>query len=155
MRRKDRERDEKFALEIADKCEYAVMAVSLSGGTPYCVPLSIARDGDNIYFHCAYEGQKADALKANPRVCVSCVGDTRRLTDEFSTEYESAVIFGTAEQVESEKEKIHALRLICERHTPLYMDAFDSAIQRSLKRTAVWKIHIESITGKAKKVKKG
>lgn len=155
MRRKDRERDEAFALEIADKCEYAVMAVSLGDGTPYCVPLSIARDGEDIYFHCAYEGQKTDALKANPHVCISCVGETRRLSDEFSTEYESAVIFGTAQQVESEEEKIHALRLICERHTPLHMDAFDSAIESSLKRTAIWKIHIENITGKAKKVKKG
>ena len=155
MRRKDREKDEKFALEIADKCEYAVMAVSQGDGTPYCVPLSIARHGESIYFHCAYEGQKIDALKGNPHVCISCVGDTRRLSDEFSTEYESAIIFGTAEQVESEEEKIHALRLICERHTPLHMDAFDSAIESSLKRTAIWKVHIDTITGKAKKVRKG
>ena len=57
VRRKDREQDENFALMVADKCEYAIMSLVLEDGSPYCIPLSIARDGDFIYFHCAYEGQ--------------------------------------------------------------------------------------------------
>lgn len=44
MRRKDREMDEDFALEIADKCEYAVLSVIDNNGEPYCVPgSSVAR----------------------------------------------------------------------------------------------------------------
>ena len=154
VRRKDREQDENFALMVADKCEYAIMSMVLEDGSPYCIPLSIARDGDFIYFHCAYEGQKIDALKSHPSVCLSCVGDTRRAEDEFTTEYESAVIFGTAQRVEEEKEKIHALRLICERHTPKNMKNFDKAIGTSLNRTDIWRISIRHITGKAKKIRR-
>lgn len=153
VRRKDRERTEEFALSVVDKCEYAVMSVVLEDGSPYGVPLSIARDGEFIYFHCAQEGRKTDALKENSRVCLSCVGDTHRLEDEFSTEYESAAVFGTAEPVLQDEEKIHALRLICRRHTPMNMENFDQAIEMSLKRTAIWRIRIDQITGKAKKRK--
>ena len=136
---------------VADKCEYAIMSMVLEDGSPYCIPLSIARDGDFIYFHCAYEGQKIDALKSHPSVCLSCVGDTRRAEDEFTTEYESAVIFGTAQRVEEEKEKIHALRLIRERHTPKNMKNFDKAIGTSLNRTDIWRTSIRHITGKGEK----
>lgn len=152
MRRKDRERDRDFALAVADQCEYAVMAVTLPGGGPYCIPLSIAREGEYIYYHCAHEGQKVDALKADGRVCITCVGHTQRMENEFTTEFESAVIFGTAEEVTEESEIIDALRLICQRHTPLNMDAFEEAVRASLARTAVWKIKIEDIKGKEKRV---
>ena len=82
-----------------------------------------------------------------------CVGDTRRLEDKFTTEYESAIIKGTVFEVESDEEKIKALRLLCERHTPSNMENFDEAIKRSLSVTAIWKVEIISITGKRKKSK--
>ena len=53
-----------------------------------------------------------------------------------------------------DEEKITALRGICQRHTPSNMPDFDNAIERSLPRTGVWKISIESITGKRKKFDK-
>ncbi len=154
MRRIDREMDRDFALMVADKCEYANLAMASPEGEPYCVPVSIARDGDTIYFHCAKEGRKIDILRANPSVCISCVGDTLRATDKFTTEFESAIIFGTASEVTDDAQKVHALRLICERHTPSNMHEFETAIERSLPRTAVWKIQIAEITGKRKKYDK-
>ncbi len=151
MRRKDREMDCEFALGIADKCEYAVLSMAEGQNIPYCVPISIVRDGDVIYFHCARDGRKVNVLRNNPKVCISCVGDTKRAIDKFTTEYESAIICGEAIEVDSEEEKIHALRLICQRHTPANMQNFDAAIARSLSRTAIWKVRISSITGKRKK----
>jgi len=150
IRRKDRAMDRDFALMVADKCEYAHLAMVSEDGEPYCIPLSIALEGETIYFHCAKEGRKVDALRANPAVCMSCVGNTQRATDMFTTEFESAIIFGTASEVLDDIEKIHALKLICERHTPANMHAFDEAIKMSLHRTAVWKIEIAEITGKRK-----
>lgn len=151
MRRKDRETSREFAYSVADKCEYAVLSMTLTDGMPYCIPLTIVRDGEFIYFHCAMEGQKIDALRQNPNICMACVGDTHRMEDKFTTAYESAVLFGKAEEVTEDEEKICALRLLCERHTPTNMAAFDEAIQRSLFRTAVWRIRIQTITGKQKK----
>lgn len=150
MRRKDREMPIDFGKEIIDKCEWAVLAMSDVDNRPYAVPISICRKGDTIYFHSAKEGKKIDILRKNPKVCLSCVGDTFRIPDKFTTEYESAYIEGIAQEVESEEEKIFALKLLCERHTPTNMHEFDMAIAKSLARTAVWKIDIAHLTAKRK-----
>ena len=154
MRRIDREMDRDFALMVVDKCEYATLAMIDTDGRPYCLPISIARDEDIIYFHSAKEGRKIDALRNDPNVCMSCVGDTLRAKDKFTTEFESAILRGKASEVTEDEEKIHALRLICERHTPTNMHKFDTAIEKSLFRTGVWKIEIADITGKRKKYDK-
>jgi hypothetical protein len=79
------------------------------------------------------------------------LGDTQVQQDRFTTLYESAVAFGTAMEVTVDGEKIEALRLLCQRHTPGNMENFDRAIDASLQRTAIWKIDVETITGKAKR----
>lgn len=151
MRRKDREMDVEFAYMVVDKCEYAVLSMVDVDGGPYCVPVSIVRDGDAVYFHCARQGQKADAMRKNPKVCIACVGDTRPALNEFSTEYESAIVRGTVSEVTDDGDKINALRLLCERHTPSNMQEFDEEISRNLFRTAVWRVQVSSVTGKRKK----
>ena len=151
MRRKDREMDLEFARMVLDKCEWAVLAVSGADGAPCCVPVTIVRDGEDIYFHSALEGEKVDCLRRDGRVCLTAVGDTKVATDKFTTEYESAVVHGTAAEVTEETEKIQALRLLCQRHVPANMDRFEAEVQRSLWRTGVWKIHMDRVTGKRKK----
>ena len=151
MRRKDREMSAEFAWTIVDKCEYACLAMTAEDGTPYCLPVTIAREGNDIYFHSAMEGRKVNCLRQNPRVCLSCVGDTHIQEEKFTTLYESAVAFGTAAEVTEDGEKIDALRRICLRHTPHAMDGFDKAIGASLHRTAIWRITVEEITGKSKR----
>lgn len=140
-----------FALAIADKCEYAVISMTDTDGNPYCVPVSIVREDKTLYFHSAMEGFKADAMRKNPKVCIACVGNTHLVPEQFTTEYESAVIRGMAYEVPDESEKRKALRLICERYAPSNMEGFEKAVSESLFRTAIWKIEITEITGKRKK----
>ena len=78
MRRKDRERSREFALEVTDKCEWAVLSMTDLEGKPYAVPLTIVRDGESVYFHTAKAGRKIDILRQSPAVCLVCVGDTER-----------------------------------------------------------------------------
>lgn len=154
MRRKDREMPKEFAEAVSDKCEYAFMSLVDINNMPYCVPISIVRDDERIYFHSAHDGFKIDCLRHNANVCIACVGDTYRVPDKFTTEYESAIIRGTAVEVCEASEKIFALKKLCERHTPTNMSDFNTAIERSLFRTAVWRINITEITGKRKKYDK-
>jgi nitroimidazol reductase NimA-like FMN-containing flavoprotein (pyridoxamine 5'-phosphate oxidase superfamily) len=156
VRRKDRQIDSEQALAIVDKAAFGTMAFA-SGGAgdaaddPYCAVLSLAREGEWLYLHGAKTGRKTDCMRANPRVCISFVGDVSYPADNFTTVYESAIVFGTAEEVLDDDEKIRALRLICERWTPANMAAFDAEIAKSLAHTAIWKIHIDEITGKRRK----
>lgn len=151
MRRKDRQMTEEFAWEVVDKCEYAFLSMTAENGEPYGIPVTIVRNGNDVYFHSAMEGRKVNCLRKNPRVCLTCVADTQIQQDRFTTLYESAVAFGTAAEVTAEHEKIEALRILCQRHTPANMAGFDQAVAASLSRTGIWKITVEEISGKAKR----
>ena len=48
--------DATFALEVLDKAPYVTVSFTRPDGTPYGVPLSLARTDDKtFYFHCALE----------------------------------------------------------------------------------------------------
>lgn len=144
--------DSDFAYGVLERCEFATLAMTLEDGSPYCIPISPALIDGDIYFHCAHHGLKVDAMRTNPSVCISAACDVSPVPEEFTTEYSSAVAFGRAREVTDDDEKISALQAICKRYAPSNMAGFDDAIDRSLSRTAIWRIDIENITGKRKKV---
>ncbi len=155
MRRKDREMDAAFAMNVLERCEFAMLAMTLPDGMPYCIPISPALLDGAVVFHCAQHGCKTDAMRANPDVCLSAACDVSPVPEDFTTEYASAVAFGTAFEVTDDAEKVAALRAICERYAASNMKGFEEAVERSLHRTAVWRIDIDGLTGKRKKVAKG
>ena len=160
MRKKSREMDSQWALEVMHKAPYITVSFVDADGKAYGLPLSLASDDDvHWYFHCALEGKKLDAIKANPEVCLSavtrCTPTVGPKDGSFSLQYKSAIAFGKAELVEEDEEKVHGLRLISERFLPGHMDAFDASIERSLCRTAVVRITLtESPVGKRKQYDK-
>ncbi len=159
MRRKDREMDPSWALDVLERAPYVTVSLAC-GDTPYAVPLSLARDGDDtFYFHCAKEGKKLDLIGKNPAVFLSAVARCKPtvgpLDNSFTLEFDSATATGTAALVTDREEKIHALRLVCQRFLPRHMDAFDDAIALSLERTAVVRITLTAPpVGKRKQYRK-
>lgn len=151
MRRIDREMPAEFGWQVVDKCAFAVLSMVDGGGKPYAVPLNVARSGECVYFHCAKKGAKLDCLRANPEVCVVCVGDVKLLPQEFSAEYESAILRGTAQEVCDDAEKLLALRLISERFATENMAEFDAMVRDFLPATGVWRIDVAEITAKRRK----
>ena len=156
MRKAGRQQDENWALEVFDRAPYVTVSMMRSDGTPYGLPLSIVRkDNRTFYFHCAEEGEKIECLRANPMVSLSAVSKCSPHYEEeknnFTEHYHSAIAVGRAEQVTEDAEKTEALRLICERLLPQYMNHFDEAISRSLHRTCVFRITLtEGAVGKMK-----
>lgn len=156
MRKKSREMDAQWALEVMRKAPYITVSFTRADETAYGVPLSLACTDDRTwYFHCALEGDKLDAIVAHPQVCLSavtkCAPTVGPKDGSFTLQFRSAIAFGTAELVTDDAEKIRALRAISERFLPQHMDAFDDAIARSLHRTAVVRITLDELpTGKRK-----
>lgn len=151
MRRKDRQISREEALDLMKSCEYAVLStIGAEDGAPYGVPVSPAVADGFIYVHCALKGYKLDSILRDPRVCLTCVGRTRLVPEEFATDYESAIAFGTAHLVETDEERIFALRKICEKYAASNLENFDREIEAALSRTAVLKISIDEISGKAR-----
>lgn len=154
MRRKDKEKDSTFALEVLRDCEYATLATINTDGTPYCIPISPVLVNNSIYFHCAMEGKKLNNIEQDENICLSCVRHTRLIPEKFTTEFESAVIVGKCRFIKDNEEKIMALRALCEKYASTNMGEFDNTIACSLAKTAICRIDIEQITGKAKFYKK-
>ena len=156
MRRKDRQQDREFSLALIDRCTHGVLALSTGEEAPYCLPLSLVRVGDCLYFHCAREGRKIQLLRRDPRVCVTFVGEdapTFEAPANYTTLFQSAIVTGTASEVLDQEEKVAALRALCQKLTPSFMEHFDFAVEKSLKVTSVWRIQMEDVSGKAKLAK--
>lgn len=149
MRRKDREMDEAFAWQVLENAPYATLSL-VDGDMPYAIPLSPVVIGKSIYFHCAPEGRKIDALSTSTIVNLSCVSTAIPVAWDFSLEYSSALFEGTITIIEDEQEKIHALRELCLRYAQSNMSEVDNAINRSIKRTTILRMNVTTATGKRK-----
>ena len=156
MRRSDRAQDLSFSLPLIDRCTYGVVSISTGEETPYCLPLSLVRIDQRLYFHCAKQGRKLDLLRRNPKVCITFVGTSEPAylpeKNMFTDYFQSVLVTGTASEVFDPEEKVEALRALCSKLTPQGMsgDNFDRAVADSLSVTAIWRIDMEEITGKAK-----
>ncbi len=156
MRKASRQKDSQWALEVFDKAPYITVSMIRPDGTPYGLPLSLVRrDQNTFYFHCAFEGEKIDCISASPIVSLSavsrCTPKFEELKNNFTEHYDSAVAIGKAEFVTDKDEKIEALRLLCKRFLPAYMDHFEDAILRSLDITNVVRVTLlEDPVGKSK-----
>jgi hypothetical protein len=152
--------DATFALKVLDKAPYVTVCMTRPDGSPYGLPLSLARiDERTFYFHCALEGDKLDCIAHCPTVFLSavtkCAPTVGPKDGSFTLQYSSATAVGKAEIVTDREEKIAGLRAICQRFLPHHMDAFDDAITRSLDRTVVVRITLtEPPIGKRKQYDK-
>lgn len=173
VRREDRAMSREFGLEIIDKASYGTLCLADEEGLPYGVPLSLARDGEKLYFHSAKAGKKVDLIKDGSQIAVVFVGEhqvpsvmdseqVRKASESpktfhlltskiFTTEFESAMVHGIIRRLTDEEQKIRGLRVICEKFTPQWMEYFEEAIASGLKVTDVYEIRIIDLTAKRKK----
>ena len=153
MRRKDRELTAEQAWEVVDRCADGVVSMLDDAGAPYAVPVNIVREDDRVYFHSAMAGKKTDCMRKNPRVCVACVENGAEIDQPgLTTRYASAILTGTAAEVTETEEKVNALRLLCRKlapENPYWQGDFHDCIGH----TAVWRIAVDTITGKANRGK--
>ena len=69
----------------------------------------------------------------------------------YTTYFQSAVVMGRASEVTDPEEKAQALRALCRKLTPHDLgEGLEKAIEKSLSVTAVWRVSMDQVTGKAK-----
>ncbi len=149
-RRQDRTISKDEARELLERVEYGILSTVSADGLPYGIPVSYCVIDDDIYFHCAVEGRKLENMVHNPRVSFCVVGVTDVLPDKFSTKYESAVISGIAGEVFNE-EKQKGLEGLLHKYSVGYYEKGVKYIEALDHKTKVYRIHIDSISGKARR----
>jgi hypothetical protein len=150
MRRADRAITDSEAQAILQAGEYGILSTVSADGQPYGVPVSYACAGNVIYFHCAQEGHKLENLSSNNRVSFCVVGKTQVLPAKFATNYESVIVFGTAQEVVDD-EKHAGLVEILKKYSPDFMEKGERYIKGDGDKARVYKIVIEAMTGKARR----
>ncbi len=110
-----------------------------------------------VYMHTARSGRTRNNVNEEERVCLSVFEMGRLLPDkialEFSVEYAGVNIFGRATVIDGEESKT-ALQLLCDKYFPHLQPDRDyrPANLLELKRTSVYRIAIDSWSGKQKEV---
>ena len=78
------------------------------------------------------------------------VGKTKVLPDKFGTEYESAMVFGRASEVNG-AERHDALLWLLEKYCSDFIEEGKQYIEQKNKITKVFKIEIDQVSGKARR----
>ena len=152
IRLRERAVSESEAREILARADHGVLATAGEDGWPYAVPVNHVLIGDALYVHCALEGHKLDNIAHEERICYCAVASACVLPEKLSTLYESAIVFGRASLVADEDERRRALKLLSERFFGQGKEQdehFEKSFAQHGRNTAVIRIAIERITGKA------
>lgn len=155
MRRSDREITEfEEIIDVLNHCDVVRLALNGDDGYPYVVPLNFGYSVDGgrltLYFHSALDGKKLDLISKDGRACFEAdcahelISDTER--GYCSMNYKSVVGRGRVTMLAAEQ-KAAALSLIVAKYHPEGFEFNYAAIPA----TAVYKLEVESVTGKARK----
>ena len=151
LRRKERTMNTSREMELLLKrMPVGRLAVMTEDG-PYIVALNYLFLEGSIYFHSAQAGRKIEALRADSRVCflVDDVGP-QVLWEHgcgISQIYRSVICFGKAELVGGPVEKRRILERMVRKFVPA-KHPLSPLKDQNIKRTAVVKIVVESMSGK-------
>lgn len=161
VRRTDRAvEDEGWIRAMLRRAPVANLATVAEDGQPFINSNLFVYDEPNhcIYMHTFRLGRTQSNVAAHERVCLS-ISEMGRLLPadtalEFSVEYSGVTVFGRAHIIQDAAQATHALQMLLDKYFPKQRPERDyRPIQPDeLARTAVYRIQIESWSGKRKQV---
>lgn len=118
MRRKKQQLTQEETMVILREGTSGVLSLTGDEGYPYGVPLSYVYDGDKLYFHCAKEGHKIDAIRKNPKASFCVIAQDEIVPEKYTTCYRSVIAFGSVRILENEGEKHRAIEELALKYAP-------------------------------------
>jgi uncharacterized protein len=149
MRRSEKEMRDRSQIDAVIRDSLVCRLAFAQNDEPYLVPLSFGYDGACLFFHTAREGRKIRYLEAGNRVCFEFERNVALVQGDvacgWTLSFESVIGFGTVSELLASAEKAKALNQTMQHYSGRDWD-FTPA---SLEKTRVWKLKIESLTGKS------
>ena len=125
-----------------------VLATCGDDGYPYAVPLSYVYHEGTLYFHCARDGHKLDAIARSDKVSFCVIDRDDVIPEAYTTHFASVICFGRARPITDPAEKRRALHLLAERYCPEQAEGHQREIDRFWEQTAMVAVTVEHMTGK-------
>lgn len=151
LQRKDRQMDDAAAMALLQRGEYGILSTTDGNDQPYGIPVHYAVMDETIFFHCATEGHKLDNIIANSKVSLCVVGRSHVTPEKFATCYESVIVSGNATIIEDPVLRKNALRALIVKYAPDHIPAGEAYMEKLFDQTAVVRIFIDHLSGKARK----
>jgi nitroimidazol reductase NimA-like FMN-containing flavoprotein (pyridoxamine 5'-phosphate oxidase superfamily) len=149
MRRKDKEiQDRELVSQVIKSCQVCRLGLARDD-VPYIVPVSFGYDGQAIYFHTAREGKKLDYIAANNAVCFEFEHGVQVVPHDsdpckWSFSFQSVIGNGRIHELVAREDKIEGLNHVMRQYSGREWAFGD----KTLDAVRVWKITIETISGK-------
>jgi nitroimidazol reductase NimA-like FMN-containing flavoprotein (pyridoxamine 5'-phosphate oxidase superfamily) len=160
LRRRDRGKDEAWVRAFMERAPYGFLATLDDAGQPFINSNIFVYDADRhcVYLHTHRTGRTRDNLTGGDRVAFSVAAMGRLLPApealEFSVEYAGVSVFGRGSVVEDPDEAKAALQRLLDKYAPHLRPGQDyrASTDEEMARTAVYRIDIETWSGKQKEV---
>ena len=112
MRRFKQQLTDEECAEILRREARGVLAVLGDDGYPYAVPLDFVYKDGKLYFHCAAEGHKIDAIRHCDKVSFCVTEQGERAPGEWWLKVRSVIAFGRIRILEDRGEVLSRVRAI-------------------------------------------
>lgn len=152
MRRSDKEiNDAGVISQIIGNCQICRLGLA-KDNIPYILPVAFGYDGGALYIHTAQAGRKIEFIEANQTVCFEFEQSVSLKPHEsdpcaWSFSFRSVIGNGTIRELTAPDEIIKGLNLIMKQYSKREWNL----TRESSAALRVWKISIESVTGKQSK----
>lgn len=138
--------------KILNQNTSGVLALSGDNGYPYAVPLSYVYSNGNIYFHCALEGHKIDAIKSCNKASFCIIDKDTIAPGEYTTYFRSVIAFGKIQILENTEDKMEAIKKLAAKYSPLETPENTlETINSSWEHFCTARLLIEHLSGKQAK----
>ena len=134
---------------ILEEGTSGVLALAGDDDYPYALPISYVYSDGKLYFHCAREGHKLDAIRRNPKASFCIIGQDKVSPSEYTTHYESVIAFGRIRIMEDEIQMLSAIRKISDKYCASEGEEHrERAISKEWKALCLLEMEIDHISGK-------
>ena len=149
MRRFKQAVSEEECIRVLINEKRGVLSLIGDEGYPYGIPINFYYDeaDGRIYFHCAGEGHKIDAIKNCPKACFTVWNTGFKKDGDWAWNVTSVIAMGQAELV-SEKDIIYdKVRRLALKYYPTEKEV-NEEMDKAADRVHLIALNIEHMTGK-------
>ena len=149
MRRFKQQIPEEECIDVLKTELRGVLSVIGDDGYPYGMPLDhwYSEADGKLYFHCAREGHKLDAVTRNDKVSYCVMDKGFRKDGDWALNIRSVIIFGRMKVVEDEEKKREICTNICRRFTD-DEEYLQKELKNAFPRVCCLELRPEHMTGK-------
>lgn len=147
LRRIKQTASQEECIALLESAPRGVLAVHGENGYPYGLPVNYVFMDGRIYFHCAKEGHKVDALRADDRVSFTILSEPVKNEGEWWYCFTSVIVFGRVSEINDPEKADKVLRSLGSKYFPEGYD-METDIIRNGPHALILELTIDHVSGK-------